>query len=255
MYQLESDDRFGPLTRRFAANARKRAKKMMTKQQAQVEKAFDADSSIEMTSIVRNPDASGGLGLADLLKRSPDTPKIVILANGLVQPQDIAQVYPGIGALGMKMLRLISGFRSKVSKKVDGYVGKDTIPSYIVSTTKTIQKELLGDGNCKVIVIRNASKQDLFDAVQFGGGKTVLLVGGHGSLGSLSMTNGRVENSEIPTPKIPLKAFVQHTCAGPREDQSEEMGQRWAGTVFGWKRGTNPIDFIDEPLPYRSGKK
>jgi hypothetical protein len=242
MYQLESDRRLDPISKWAASHVRKRAKRMMEKQQEKIGKFFDKDPSIQFVSIVRNPDGTGGECLADTLEERSEIPKIIILANGLIKPQDIAQVYPGIEALGMKMLRLISRVRTKASRMVDGHEGRDTIPDYFIKTSKAIQGDLFSDGSCEVIIVRNASKQDLFDAVKLGGENTVLLV-------------GPVENSDIPTPEIPLKAFVQHTCAAPKQGQSEEMGQRWAETTFGWKRGTSPIDFIDDPLPFRNGKK
>lgn len=225
---------------------------MMNKQQDKLGRYFENDHTVKLTSIVRNPDGSGGQNLAEILKRT-DAQKIVMLANGLIRPQDIAQVYPGIESLGMKMLRLISGVRSKVSSTIDDHQGNDSIPHYFFKTSKAIHNNIFKNGFCEVIVIRNASQQDLFDAIKWGGKNSVLVVGGHGTLGSITMTDGSVKNVDIPTPDAPLKAFVQHTCANPKLGQTEEMGQRWAETTFGWKRGTSPIDFIDDPLPYRNG--
>jgi hypothetical protein len=249
-FALESDKRFNKTIRRLAVQARRNAVVQQTKQQETVAAHFKDNQTINFHSIIRQPDATGGENLVENLNPMQDKPRLILLLNGIVNPQDIVQVSPFVERWGMKVLRLQQRIRNRVSRVCDDTVAGDSIPDYIAKTVETIQRDIFNGANCEVIVVRNASKQDLLDVIQHGSSNTVLVVGGHGTLGSLSMTDGVVENATIPTPEKPLRAFIQHTCAQP-DGHNQQMGDRWANTVYGWKRGTSPVDFLDNPLVLR----
>lgn len=245
--KLESDQRFGKATQWFAERARRNVKKHQTRHLNVVEQAFKDDPFVQITSIIREANGTGG---DELLIDQKESPRIVLLMNGLVNPQDIVQVSPFLEKWGMAGLRLASKTRGRVIEVVDDTVRGDSISGYLINTVRNIKNDLFNGEPCDVIIVFNASKHDLNEVIKNGGENTALVVGGHGTLGSLSMTDGKVMNTDVETPKIPLKAFIQHTCAAP-DDSTEEMGDRWAQQSYGWRRGTSPTDFIDYPLEPR----
>jgi hypothetical protein len=247
--RLESDGRFGPL-RGLAERARKNAKEHQTRHVKEVETLLDGDVSIDLFSVIREPNGTGGVEISQLLEDTSEKPRIILLMNGLVNPQDIVQVSPTLEKLGMAALRVLNGTRNQIANEIGDGLKGDTVSAYLANTIKHVQKDLFDGEGCEVILVFNSSTEDLQSVARLGGENTVLVVGGHGSLGSLSMTNGSVRNDEIPDPEAPLKAFVQHTCAGP-SDCPEEMGTRWANQTYGWRRSTSPIDFVDNPLQER----
>lgn len=249
--RLESDDRFGPTGRKIAARSRENLIAHQTDQQSEVEADFESDPSIDLHSIIRNPDGSGGESLHILLDKEGGN-RIILLLNGIVNPQDIVQVSPVLTRLGMAGYKLMAHFRGRYGTTLNDLINGESIPKYISNTIRKIQEELFDGKDCEVIVVRNASKEDLHASVTLGGENAAVVVGGHGTINSVSMTDGEVRNEEINTPDKPLKAFIQHACAGESDKTGEEMGDRIANSVYGWRRGTNPVDFIKDPLHKRS---
>ena len=247
---LESDKRFGPISSRIARWSRKRLVKHQQKQQSDIEARLEGDDSVEFYSFIRDPNGTGGDSLSNILVQESEEPQVILLANGIVNPRDIIQISPFLEKVGMKCLRLTSRTRAKIIDTLEEGICSDTTAGYTINTIKAVQGQLFDDKKCKVIMIRNATKQDLHDSVQYGGSNTAVITIGHGTLGSVSMTDGKVSNTDIETPHQPLKAFIQHTCASDR-DESEVMGERLAEKVYGWDRGTSPVDFIDDPLHLR----
>ncbi len=247
---LKSDRRFGRIGAKIARFSRRNLKKHQQKQQSEIEEKLEGDDSVEINSVIREPNGTGGENLARLLDVELGMPRIVLLANGIVNPQDIIQVSPFLEKYGMRVFRLVTKTRSSIIDTFNGVINSDTATGYTINTVKVIQMQLFWGRKCKFIMVRNASAQDLQEAVQYGGNNTAVIVIGHGSLGSVSMTDGKVENTDIRTPQEPLKAFIQHTCASDKGER-EMMGERLAEKVYGWKRDTNPTDFIDDPLHLR----
>jgi hypothetical protein len=221
-------------------------------QQKQVETYFHKDPSIEITSLYNNADGSGSLDIKNEIKKAgEDSNKIIILLNGIVNPQDIVQgMNPNVAKLCMIFLRLnlvnLVTYGLDIKKLIKG----DSIPNYIINTIQSIKGDLFQGKPTKVTIIRNANSKDLSHTIEAGGGNTVLVVGGHGTFNSLRMTDKSISSEDVPIPEKKLKAFVQHTCA--MNTEQEEMGSRFAKKTFGWTRGTNPLDFIENPLPPRT---
>ena len=215
-------------------------------QQKIVEEYFGKDSSVEVSSFYNRIDGSSVLDIAEEFKKmGMSSNKVVLLLNGIVNPQDIVQANPHLARIFMALLRLMPSNIVRYGVNLNKIITGDSIPKYITHTTKSIQTELFKD-----MIVRNASSKDLEDVVRLGGENTVLVVGGHGSFGSLAMTDKSIKSSDISSPEKRLKAFVQHTCAMNAEQ--EEMGKRFAEQTFGWNRGTNPVDFIEQPLRPRT---
>jgi hypothetical protein len=220
-------------------------------QQKKVEEYFEKDHSVKICSFYNNADGSGNLDIKEKLKNAGVDNKIILLLNGIVNPQDIVQgMNPIITRLLMAFLRLQPISLTRYGLDVKKLSKGDSISNYIINTTEEIKKELFNDKPVNVVIVRNASSKDLSDVIQVGGENTVLVVGGHGTFSSLRMTDKSVSSKDISNPEKRLKAFVQHTCAMNKEQ--EEIGSRFALKTFGWKRGTNPLDFIEEPLHPRS---
>lgn len=241
--------RLGVLLKPFTAFSEKTLLQQQASQQKKVEEHFGKDSSVEISSFYNNADGSGALDIKEELKKAGvNNNKIILLLNGIVNPQDIVQgLSPHVARLFMALLRLQSNrYGLDVKKLSKG----DSIPDYVINTTKEVQSELFENKPVKVLVVRNASSKDLLDVVQVGEENTVLVVGGHGTFSSLRMTDKSVSSEDIPDPEKRLKAFVQHTCAVNKG--GEEIGSRFAQKTFGWTRGTSPLDFIEEPLHPRS---
>ena len=216
-------------------------------QQKKVEQNFEHDPSVEISSFVNNPDGSGTLEIGEEIKKAGlENNKVVLLLNGIVNPQDIVQAHPKLSRLFMALMRLQPGNVIRYGIDLKKILKGDSIPEYVTNTTKSIQTELFNGEPIKVIIVRNASSKNLADVIENGGEKTVLVVGGHGDFGSLCMTDTLVKTNDVSTPEKKLKAFIQHTCA--MNPEQEEMGERFAQQTFGWKRGTNPVDFIENPL-------
>ena len=220
-------------------------------QQKEVEEYFHNDPSVEVTSFYNRPNGSGRLQMGEEIKKAGiDSNKVVLLLNGIVNPQDIVQANPHLARILMALLRLNPINVVRYGVDLNKILKGDSISKYITKTTKSIQTELFDGKPIKVMIVRNASSKDFAEVVQVGGEHTVLVVGGHGSFGSLAMTDKSVKSADIQSPQKRLKAFVQHTCA--MNTEQEEMGGRFAEKTFGWTRGTNPIDFIENPLRLRT---
>jgi len=253
-FKLESDRRFNRLVQIMLEKARKKVKRQQIRHLEIVGRAFAEDPKIKILSIIREPDGAGGADLKEYFSRGAEKSRIILLLNGIVMPQDISIASPFLEKWGMIGLRLAHRTHGRVIELLNETIREDTISGYIINTVRQIQTEIFEEKPCEVDIVFNASKEDLLCTVEMGGENTVLVVGGHGKLGSVSMTNGAVINKDIPTPKEPLMAFVQHTCAAPGKSK-EEMGERWSQQTYGWKRGTDPTDFVDNPLVPRNPKK
>jgi len=251
-FNLESDKRFGPFAK-IAELTRRNLKKHQEEQAREVDNNFRDNPSISLTHIIREPDASGERPLKEVLGQESEKPRIIILANGIVNPQDIVQISPRLTKFGMAGLKLLSHLRGRYSATLNDIIGEESISGYMTNTIERIQEELFNKKDCEVIIVRNASREDLISSVELGGSNTAVVVGGHGTISSVSMTDGIVSNDELETPEEPLKAFIQHTCAG-KDDGPEVMGDRIAEKVYGWDREANPVDFIKDPLHERSMK-
>jgi len=233
--------------------ARKNLLEHQTKQQEDVEKYFKFDESIKIKSFYRNPDAKGELDMVkEIGNISLEKNKIILLLNGIVNPQDIVQSKPHLTRVAMALMRLHLKNIKQYGVNLDKLLSGDSISKYIINTIEKVQKDVFEEKPCTVLIVRNAASKDLLDVIKVGGENTTLVVGGHGDFGSLTMTDGIVLGKDIPAPQSKLKAFVQHTCASKKDKQQEEIGKTFSKKTFGWDRGTNPVDFIEDPLPKRS---
>lgn len=244
--------KLGMLTN-FLNWAQKDLEEEQIKQQSKVEKIFENDPSINISSFFNKPDGSGSINIEDELQKfRPEENKLIMLLNGVVNPQDIVQANPKLERVMMACLRIhpvnvaIHGLNAK--KIIQG----DSIPDYIINTIKTTHEKIFENENLNVLVVRNSSTKNLLDTIKAGGEKTVLVVGGHGDFGTLSMTDKSITSEDVPSPEKKLKAFIQHTCALKKDKKQEEMGKRFSQKTFGWKRLTSPLDFIEEPLKSRN---
>ena len=193
--ELDKDRPEIPETKWFQVLSRKVLNNQQ-RQQGVIESAFDGDTSIDIASIIRKPfSAKGNESLKNFLDTGDDKPRIVILANGIIHPVfDWVQASTFLEKKGMEYLRNATNTRGRCIEVLNDTIQGDTIEGYTIKTIRDIQEKFFSGENCTVIIVRNASEQDLQDAVQYGGKNAVVLVGGHGTLGSVSMTNGRVKN-------------------------------------------------------------
>lgn len=232
--------------------AQKDLEKEQARQQKKVEENFENDPSIKISSFFNKPDGSGFNIEDELQKFKPEENKLIMLLNGVVNPQDIVQANPKLARVMMAYLRIhpvnIAMHGLNARKIIHG----DSIPGYIINTIKKVREEIFGNENLNVLIVRNSSTKNLLDVIKIGGEKTVLAVGGHGDFGTLSMTDKSIKSEDILPPEKKLKAFVQHTCALKKDKRQEEMGKKFSQKTFGWDRLTSPLDFIEQPLKSRN---
>ena len=230
-------------------------------QQKEVAEHFSHDPSVELSSFSNLMDGSNGFDMKEELEKiDANEKKIVILMSGITQlslknQKDLEQISPIARRLMMLQNYLkhpVRMFRYgiDIKKILKGL----SISDYFIKATKTIQDELFDKEPVKVLIVRNANSQNLSDVIENGGENTVLVVHGHGTMGSVDMTDKVVSSSDFGNPPVRLKAFVQHTCAKTYGEE-EELGKNFAEQTFGWDRITFAADYIGDPLRPRSNFK
>ena len=226
-------------------------------QQEKTEKYFRNDPTVEISSFYNDLEGSGSIDLIQELKNAGENEnKIVLLISGiadyrdpiLMDFQEILQTSPILTRLMLAISRLRPTNVSRYGLDIKKILKGDSVPGYIINTTKEIQKQLFNKKPVKVMVVRNANSNNLINVVQVGGENTVLAVISHGSRSFLRMTDKKVHSKRINAPEIPLRAFVQHTCGTEKYPEHPEMGNNFAKVVFGWDRKADPIDYLQDPL-------
>ena len=247
--------------------------KGIRKQQIAQEKEFrdKLKPNTSLTYIVRDQDKPDEQPLENILRQKTEKPRIIILKNDIIHMQDVVHFSPNFRKYAVSLFATLEeagkfieeseseldgmlAFRKKIAHVMNDYIGKSTIAGFMANTANKIQDEIFNGQDCDVIIVRNSISEDLIKSVEMGGGKTVVVVSGHGSISSVSMNDKVVSNDTLPTPKEPLRAFVQHTCAG-KGTGTEIMGERIAEEVYGSDINTTDAEFVRNPLTKRDMTK
>jgi len=243
----------------------KRVRKQQIEQEKELREKLKPTASL--TYIVRDQDKPDEQPIEDMLKLGTQKPRIIILKNDIIYTQDVMHFIPNyrkyfmsfLSALGDMVditkdyesgLNILLEFRKKFGHILNDYIGKSTIAGFMANTVNQIQDNIFGGQDCEVIIVRNSTSEDLIKSVELGGNKSAVVVSGHGSISSVVMSDKVVSNDTLPTPKEPLKAFIQHTCGG-KGHGVEMMGERIAEEVYGINYIATDSEHIRKPLNKR----
>lgn len=244
-----SNELFLKVKKKVVSILRKKQKIEQKRQQKQVEKYFLNDSSIVVNSIHREEHEKDNDVNPIIIDKEKNN--IILLYPWIKKPQDIVQIMPDIvSKLCLVWIRITPRYVSKYKLKISNILDHWTISDYIINTINRVKSDLYNNEEVDVTIVRNANTLDLINVAKNWWKNTTLIVWWHWNYNSALMTDWKVTNKEIEPVDEKLKAFIQHTCAWWIKEN--ELWEWWASTIYWWDRNTSPIDFIEDPLPFRS---
>lgn len=228
--------------------------------------------------VVREADGSGGEPLAEIIEQAEQGPEILMLMAGATDGMTfLQQAVPGVFSLLAKDRKIQSNLikevveqalaegkagmakgtllelRDEINEALEKPMKRVSTVDYMANRALEIRQRVFNEALCQLRVVRNATRQDLRDAVKSGGRRRAVLVHGHGFRTGVHMTDGFISNRELERPREKLKALVLDTCGSrhPNPEETEEMGADIAEEVYGFDRIAAPRDIFATPLRRR----
>lgn len=225
---IDSDNRFGPMSQKVAAILRGLFYQKQLKIVADVKEQLE-EAGFSFKGIVRTPDGSGGDNLREILLENSDQNKIIFLTATLINPQDAALLAPET---------VMKWFGNFAKLRYPALEMETTPQGYISYTTKVVNNRFYEDSDGTLVIgVLNTNIQDIKDVIKLGGDNTVLVLAGHGGEDSFATSDGELVFTSITRPKELLRAIIKHAC---NQIDSSHRGTL-AKEIYSWNRRTNPI--------------
>ena len=254
-------------------------KKAQYEQQEELHERLSETGRIGLvTSIVRKTDGAGEHNLLEVLRQNEARPEIVMLiagaTDGMTYLQQAApkvfKAWAGSDTNENKLMAKVmdeavksgmSGMAEGLFKKVrddanealSRPMDKIKMVDYMTRRSEEVRQRVFGDVFCELIVVRNASRQDVIDVSKVGGQHRAAIMHSHGTTHSLSMTDGMVRGDDLAKPEVKLRALVLDACGtgGEMIPSEERIGHNMAEDIYGFNVSATPRDTFGRDLQKR----
>jgi hypothetical protein len=213
-------DLFNRVADRMLKFQHSRLKKQLA--QFSLEQGIQLDLQFHSNDALTGKAKVGERSLGQMIERTNSASTVVVLCGGIYMAYDAAQYLPpGLGATGY-FKNLLRGLKEKHDLK-------DT----------------------SMVICRHATPEDAVVALQ--SKASAVVFAGHGNWGAWVGAGRQVLREEqirdlhLPKDKI----IIRNTC-GDTENQryEDQLGTSAASIVYGWNRGTDPMQMLKEPMHF-----